>query len=200
MSYTMSNQDFNTTLDKEDVTAEVVKQLGISCSECSGDTIVDSQLLLCYPESPSYLTYRARLKGTSEANSSSLVSVIVEWVRGGGTCFMATNVTLTLDSSCSVVISSLSGPECAAVYSDSSYSDNDKASFDCVAAVIQAAVVAPFVFVSFAIISIVTICLVVKKCSQKPPQLPENIYEVPSIPGVPSKHLSTDSTGDYEYQ
>ena len=197
MSYIMSNQDFNTTLDKKDVGAEVVKQLGISCSECSGDTIVDSQLLLCYPESPSYLTYRARLKGTSGANSSSMISMIEKWVGGSGTCFMVANVTLTLDSSCSVIISSLSGPECAAVYRDSS--NNDKAFFDCVAAVIQAAVVAPFVFVSLAIISIVTIYLVVKKCSQKPPQLPENIYEVPSIPGVPSKRLSTDSTGDYEY-
>ena len=188
----MSNQDFNTTLDKGDISAEVVKQLGISCSECSGDTIVDSQLLLCYPGSPSYLTYRARLKGTSGANSSSMISMIEKWVGGSGTSFIVANVTLTLNSSCSVIISSLSGPECAAVYRDSS-------NFDCVAAVIQAAVVAPFVFVSLAIISIVTIYLVVKKCSQKPPQLQENIYEVPSIPGVPSKRLSTDSTGDYEY-
>ena len=72
--------------------------------------MIDNQLFVCYPESPSFLTYRARLEGTSETDSGSLVSLIEAWVRGGGASLVVTGVQMTVDSHCSVAISSLSQP------------------------------------------------------------------------------------------
>ena len=83
-----------------------------SCSDCSiTNDIIDKQSFSCYPESPSYLTYRARLEGTSERDSSSLVSLIETWV-GGGATVIVTGVLLQIDSECPVAISSLSDKKC----------------------------------------------------------------------------------------
>ena len=46
-------------------------------------------------------------------NSGSLVSLIEAWVRGGGASVIVTGVPMTVDSQCSVAISSLSDPECS---------------------------------------------------------------------------------------
>ena len=83
-----------------------------SCGECSS-VMIDNQFLLCYPESPAFLTYRARLEGTSETDSGSLTSLIEEWVTGGGANVTVTGILMTVDSHCSVAISSLSQPECS---------------------------------------------------------------------------------------
>ncbi|CAI7992557.1 hypothetical protein GBAR_LOCUS1042, partial [Geodia barretti] len=97
------------SLKLEHITAAVVKELKSSCSEC-GTEMIDNQRFVCYPESPSFLTYRARLEGTSETDSGSLVSLIEVWVRGGGASLVVTGVQMTVDSHCSVAISSLSQP------------------------------------------------------------------------------------------
>ena len=57
------------------------------------------------------MTYRARLEGTSERGSDSLISLIEDWVRGGPGVIV-TGVLMTVDSHCSVAISSLSEGEC----------------------------------------------------------------------------------------
>ena len=78
--------------------------------ECAPETI-DNQFFVCYPESPSHVTYRARLEGTSERGSDSLISLIEDWVRGGPGVIV-TGVLMTVDPNCSVAISSLSEREC----------------------------------------------------------------------------------------
>ena len=105
-------QSSERSLKLEHITAAVVKELKSSCSEC-GPEMIDNQLFVCYPESPSFLTYRARLEGTSERDSGSLVSLIEAWVRGGGASLIMTGVLMTVDSHCSVAISSLNEPECS---------------------------------------------------------------------------------------
>ena len=82
----------------------------MKCSECESG-IVDRPSFVCYPESPSHVTYRARLEGTSERGSDSLISLIENWVRGGPGVIV-TGVLMTVDSHCSVAISSLSEREC----------------------------------------------------------------------------------------
>ena len=82
-----------------------------SCTECSSD-IIDKQSFACYDESPKHVTYRARLEGTSETDSGSLISLIEQWVRGGAS-IIVTGVLITVDSECSVAISSLSEGECS---------------------------------------------------------------------------------------
>ena len=94
----------------EDVKSALLEQLKLSCAECSSDTI-DMQSFSCYEESPAHITYRARLEGTSERDSDTLISVIEEWVRGEDSIIVA-GVRMPVDALCSVVISSLNEPEC----------------------------------------------------------------------------------------
>ena len=82
----------------------------MKCAECESG-IVDRPSFVCYPESPSHVTYRARLEGTSERGSDSLISLIEDWVSGGPGVIVA-GVLMTVDSHCSVAISSLSEGEC----------------------------------------------------------------------------------------
>ena len=90
----------------------IIQILKAGCAECSSDTL-DEQSFSCFEESPSFLTYRARLEGTSETDSGSLISLIEAWVRGGGASVIVTGVLMTVDSQCSVTISFPSDPECS---------------------------------------------------------------------------------------
>ena len=94
----------------EDIRRTLLDQLTSSCPDC-GDVVIDRQSFACYPESPTHVTYRTRLEGTSETDSGSLISLIEEWVRGGAS-IIVTGVLMTVDSECSVAISSLSEGEC----------------------------------------------------------------------------------------
>ena len=93
-----------------DITTAVVNQLQTSCGECAPE-MIDNHFFVCYPESPSHVTYRARLEGTSERGSDSLISLIEDWVRGGPGVIV-TGVLMTVDSNCSIAISSLNEREC----------------------------------------------------------------------------------------
>ena len=96
----------------EIITSAVLQQLTVSCTECGVTSdIIDTPSFACFPESPTSVTYRARLEGTSETDSGSLISLIEEWVRDG-TSIIITGVLMTVDSECSVTISSLSEGEC----------------------------------------------------------------------------------------
>ena len=90
----------------------MLEELTDSCSDCGiTSDIIDKQSFSCFPESPTYVTYRARLEGTSETDSGSLISLIEEWVSGGASIIVA-GVLMTVDSECSVAISSLREGEC----------------------------------------------------------------------------------------
>ena len=95
-----------------DISAAIIKVLMVSCTECSSE-IIDSEFFFCYPESPSFVTYRARLEGTWETDSDFLISLIEDWVRGGGAGIIVTGMLMTVDSTCSVAISSLNEHECS---------------------------------------------------------------------------------------
>ena len=96
----------------EDITSAVLKQLTVSCTECDIITLViDTPSFACFPESPTSVTYRARLKSISETDSDSLISLIEDWVSGGAS-IIVTGVLMTVDFKCSVAISSLSEGEC----------------------------------------------------------------------------------------
>ena len=96
----------------EDITSAVLERLTVLCVGCGiTSDIIDKQSFSCYPESPTYVTYRARMQGTSETDSGSLISLIQEWVSGGAS-IIVTGVLMTVDSECLVAISSLSEGEC----------------------------------------------------------------------------------------
>ena len=140
----------------EDITSAVLEELTSSCDECGiTSDIIDKPSFACYPESPTYVTYRARLEGTSETDSGSLISLIEDWV-SGGTSIIVTGVLMTVDSECSVAISSLNEGECSSsttTFSSQSPSDT---------AAIIGGVVAVVIFLIIAITVIAIVALVMK--------------------------------------
>ena len=106
-------QTTSTEQKLEDITSAVLEELTDSCAECGiSSDIIDRQSFSCFPESPTHVTFRARLGGSSETDSVSLISLLESWVSGGAT-IIVTGVLMTVDAECSVAISSLSEGECS---------------------------------------------------------------------------------------
>ena len=92
-----------------------MEKLSALCPDCGvTQAIIDKQAFLCYPESPSYVTYRARLEGTSEVESGLLISLIGQCV-GDGSGIIVKEVVMKVDPKCSVAISDLGEEECIPV-------------------------------------------------------------------------------------
>ena len=92
-----------------------MEKLSALCPDCGvTEADIDKQSFSCYPESPSYVTYRARLEGTYETESGHLISLIEQWVADGAVVIV-NEVLMKVDPKCSVVISSLSEEECIPV-------------------------------------------------------------------------------------
>ena len=67
----------------EIITSAVLEQLTVSCTECGiTSDIFDTPSFASFPESPTSVTYRARLVDTAETESGSLISLIEKWVSG----------------------------------------------------------------------------------------------------------------------
>ena len=131
-------------------------ELTDSCSDCGiTSDIIDRQSFSCNPESPTHVTYRATLEGTSETDSGSLISLIEDWVRGGAS-IVVNGVLMTVDSECSVAISSLSEGEC-----DTTTSSTSTQSSSNNAAIIGGTV--PVVIVLIVAIALVIIVILVLK-------------------------------------
>ena len=157
-------------------------ELGDTCSECaiSGDIIIDEQVFACYSESPSFVTYRARIKGTSVIDSGSLVSLIEEWARSGDATIIVTRVLMVVDQDCSVAIPSLTvQEECAPLptstnSSTTSPSTDDSArqdsSSDNSTGIIiggGASAVAIILIIAITVVVVSIVCLVIVRNRQK---------------------------------
>lgn len=106
---------------------EVVEKLSALCPDCGvSEADIDKQSFSCYPESPSYVTYRARLEGTYEIESGHLISLIEQWI-GDGAGVIVNEVLMKVDPKCSVVISGLSEEECIPIPSPSMEVNNEPA-------------------------------------------------------------------------
>jgi len=70
---------------------------------------IDEESFVCFEESPNSVTYRARLKGTSNEKRASLIE---EWIFSGPTIHVR-GVLMRVDTQCSVVISDFSEEECS---------------------------------------------------------------------------------------
>ena len=152
----------------EDITSAVLEELTASCAECGiSSDIIDRQSFACFPESPTHVTFRARLGGSSETDSGSLISLLESWVSGGAT-IIVTGVLMTVDAECSVAISSLSEGECSmtttqlpdttASSATTSDGSTSQSSTDNTAAIIGGVVVA-VVFIIALTVLIVTLVL-----------------------------------------
>ena len=153
----------------EDITSAVLKELTASCAECGiSSDIIDEQSFSCFPESPTHVTFRASLGGSSETDSVSLISLLESWVSGGAT-IIVTGVLMTVDPECSVAISSLSEGECSmtttqppdttASSETTSDASTSQSSTDNTAAIIGGVVVAVVLIIALSIFGIVALIL-----------------------------------------
>ena len=105
------SQSDNRDAKLADITDTVVRILSSSCTDCDiTSDIIDMELFACFSES--HVTYRARLQGTSETESSSLISLIEKWVDNNPNIGIA-GLLIKVDSKCSVEISSFDEGECS---------------------------------------------------------------------------------------
>ena len=96
-----------------DITDTVVRILSASCADCGiTSDIIDMELFACFSES--HVTYRAKLEGTSETDSSSLISLIEDWVVSKANIGVS-GLLMKLDAKCSVEISTFSEGECSEI-------------------------------------------------------------------------------------
>ena len=144
----------------EGVTQVLLEQLQISCdAECGiTDDIVDMQFFACFAESPNQVTYRARLEGTSVTDSGSLISLIEDWV-GRGASVIVAGILLTVDTKCSVTISSPDEPECSSEVVGSSSSSSESSTMVIIGAVVAVIVAVVAVVI---IVVIVSLTIIVK--------------------------------------
>ena len=105
------SQSDNRDAKFEDITNTVIRILTASCTDCDiTSDIIDMELFACFSES--HVTYRARLQGTSETDSGSLISLIEEWVDNKPSIGIS-GLLIKVDAKCSVEISAFNEGECS---------------------------------------------------------------------------------------
>ena len=105
-------QELSTALRLADITRAVEEELSASCQCQITNDIIDEESFACSEASPNSVTYRARLSGTSERDSASLIYIIEDWVSNGPTIHVR-GVLMLLGDNCSSAISDLSKGECS---------------------------------------------------------------------------------------
>ena len=105
-------QSNNRNLKLGDITREVVEKVVSLCPDCGfTDDSIGKPSFSCYPNTPAFVTYRARLEGTSLTDSYHFISLIEQWV-SDGTSVIVTGVLMKVDTKRLVEISDLSEDEC----------------------------------------------------------------------------------------
>ena len=95
----------------EDVITELQIELVESC-HCQYDAEnITKESFVCYPSSEEYVTFRAQLSSTADADSTTLLSLIEGWVSTGPT-IRVSGVLRRVDKDCPVAISDFSEGEC----------------------------------------------------------------------------------------
>ena len=92
------------------ITNAVLEVLTDSCPDC-GDVTIDQELFTCFPTYHTRVTYRARIEGTSETESTHLVSLLEEWVTSGEARITVAEIQMNVDPKCLVAIPSLTAKE-----------------------------------------------------------------------------------------
>ena len=147
------SQELCTSLKLADITREVEEELSGSCECQFFNDIIDEESFSCFEASPNSVTYRARLSGTSERDSASLVSLIEDWVSTGPTIHVR-GVLMRVGEECSTfstAISELSEGICSSSGAQTATSTSTGAVVGGVTAVVVFLVVAVTVVVIIAL-------------------------------------------------
>ena len=161
----------------KDITDAVLDQLLVnSCLDCAIiGNIIDEQYFACYSESPDFVIYRARIEGTSKTASNVLVSLIENWVKSGNVRIIVTQVLMTVDPECAVILPSLTVYEECPQISPSSSSitptvtstqEQSQSSFDATLIIIGGSVVI-ILIIAITIVVLSIVCLLIVKHRNK---------------------------------
>ena len=138
----------------EDITSVLQETLGDLCACNFTSNKIDKTFFHCFDPLSYYVTYRARLSGTPETDSHTLISHIEDWVSGGPS-ILVQGVLLIIDNECSVSISSVDDGECRKSPTSQSTTDNT-------AAVIGGVVVAIVLIIALLVFGMAVLVLVWK--------------------------------------
>ena len=107
-------QSDNAIGKSSDIIQEVVNELSRRC-QCSVEVDqITTAGFICFPESPTAVTFRAKISGSQQVLSSQLISFLEEWTSSSVRILVQAQL-LSVDGSCDVEISSASDPECVSV-------------------------------------------------------------------------------------
>ena len=107
------SQSDNAIGKSSDIIQEVVNELSRRC-QCSVEVDqITTAGFICFPESPTAVTFRAKISGSQQVLSSQLISFLEEWTSSSVRILVQAQL-LSVDGSCDVEISSASDPECVA--------------------------------------------------------------------------------------
>jgi hypothetical protein len=112
---------------KEEVVAGVTRGVNDICQcDFSRESFRDIDITAgfqCFDDSPTAVTFRAEISDSLKADSSQLIAYIEQWVSSEPTIVVQSS-RLSIDSSCTVEITSFSEPECNDVTASSSEDSN----------------------------------------------------------------------------
>ena len=97
---------------KDDVIVQAITDNVVQRCDCvfTKDHISE-QGFQCFPSSPQAVTYRARLRGTSDATVEDLLQYLEDWIQEGATISVKLQ-RVSVDSTCDVGINSFTESEC----------------------------------------------------------------------------------------
>ena len=127
-----------------------MEQLSSSCQCANMSYTISEASFACFNDSPTHVTYRARLTGTLTVSTASLLSILEAWVSSRPVIFVQ-SVLMRVDSQCSVVISSFKEKECFTREPSTMSGDNTAA--------IIGGVVAVIVLIVFVLVGIIAAVL-----------------------------------------
>ena len=138
-----------------------------TCPDC-GDVTIDQELFTCFPTYHTRVTYRARVEGTSQTESTHLVSLLEEWVTSGEARITVAEIQMNVDPKCLVAIPSLTAKEeCEATTSGKPSSTVIPPSAENSPAAIIGAVVAIIIISLIVATSIAVLAVVIVKRRQE---------------------------------
>ena len=95
-----------------DITNAVVQTINQRCQCGLSAECITEDAFQCFENSDQQVTFRARLCGTGQTNTSLLLAHLENFVTQAGSTIAVQGVHLNVDSSCSVVINSFGDPQC----------------------------------------------------------------------------------------
>ena len=118
---------------------------------------IDGVRLHCFEPSSLDVTYRARLSGTLETDSHTLLSYLEKWVSGGPS-IPVQSILMTIDSDCAIDKETFGDGECVETSTAETSSPQSCTSTDNTAAIIGGTVVVVMLILAVLIFALAVLC------------------------------------------